>query len=439
MAIIEPRTLKGFRDFLPSSAAVRQRIVATITKTYESFGYLPLETPALEYADVLTGKYGDEGEKLMYRFRDQGGRDVALRYDLTVPLARVIAQYPELPKPFRRYQIAPVWRAENTQKGRFREFTQCDFDIVGASSIVADAEVVQVIAAALTNLGIAKFEVRFNSRKVLNGLLDRAGISQEQWLPSLRALDKWQKIGVDGVREQLSSFLPKEQTDAIMKLLPKEGEAFFTWSKRVSSEMIKSPVGKDGWREVNRLYELLQSTADNPKTFVVDPLLARGLDYYTGTIIEAVLTEKPEFGSVFGGGRYDTLIGQFIGKDLPAVGASAGLDRLVAALEELRALPESRTSTKVLVTLMDESLTDETVKLANALRSNGVAVEIYPEPTRLDKQLKYADKLNIPVAIMYGSQEQEEGMVTVKELATKGQKKVPREQLPETIQRIVLR
>ncbi|MBI3956840.1 MAG: histidine--tRNA ligase [Candidatus Kerfeldbacteria bacterium] len=435
MPTIEPRTLKGFRDFLPQDAIRRQRVIRTIAETYESYGFSPLETPALEYGDVLTGKYGDEGEKLMYRFRDQGGRDVALRYDLTVPLARVVAQYLTLPKPFRRYQIAPVWRAENTQKGRYREFTQCDIDVVGTSSMTADAEIIQVIAAVLTNLGFSKFEVRINNRKLLNGILDTAGVPPEKTLATIRSLDKWLKIGADGVRAELADRLATGVLDRLFELLPQSDEDSAAWTARTEEVLSTSKAGKAGLEELDTVMKILAAAPFQPQIFRLDPLLSRGLDYYTGTVFEATLTDKPEFGSVFGGGRYDKLVGQFIGSDVPAVGASAGIDRILGAMEELGMNISRGSVSDVLVLMMDEAFVFDTAALAGELRAAGIKTEMYDEPVKLDKQLKYADQLGIPFAILYGSREKEQEMVTIKNLAKKKQETVKRPSIVQELKR----
>ena len=433
MATIEPRILKGFRDFLPQAAIRRQNVIRTIVETYERYGFVPLETPAMEYADILTGKYGEEGEKLMYRFWDNGKREVALRYDLTVPLARVVAQYPELPKPFRRYQIAPVWRAENTQKGRYREFTQCDIDTAGTTSMAADAEVAVIMAAVLTNLGFTKFEVRINNRKLLNGILEAAGIPEEKTMAALRGIDKWLKVGAEGVREELSSALSTDQIDKLFGLLPQSDEDFFAWNARTQEVISTTAQGKEGLDEIDQVWGFVQASTFPKDVFRIDVLLARGLDYYTGTVFEATLLDKPEFGSVFGGGRYDKLIGQFIGSDVPAVGASAGVDRILSAMEDLGMSTPRAATADVLVLMMGKNLAKDAWQMTFELRDAGIKTELYYETAKMDKQLKYADKLGIPIAVIYGSQEKEQGMVTIKKLATKEQQKVSRDKLAETI------
>lgn len=437
MTTIEPRILKGFRDFLPQAAIRRQNVIRTIIDTYERYGYVPLETPAIEYADILTGKYGEEGEKLMYQFRDQGSREVALRYDLTVPLARVVAQYPELPKPFRRYQIAPVWRAENTQKGRYREFTQCDIDIAGTTNMAADAEIAVIMATVLLKLGFSRIEVRINNRKLLNGMLEAAGIPEESCLFALRGIDKWLKVGADGVRTELSAKCEAGQIDKLFTLLPQGDETYKAWVARTEEVLSTNAFGKEGLEELDEVMKYVRVSGLPENLFRVDVLLARGLDYYTGTIFEASLLDKPEFGSVYGGGRYDKLIGQFIGADVPAVGASAGVDRILSAMEDLGMATPRASTADVLVLMMEKKLATEAWQLADELRSAGIKTELYYETVKMDKQLKYADKLGVPMAVIYGSQEKEQGMVTVKRLATKEQQKVSRDKLAETIKGMV--
>lgn len=409
-----------------------------VSDVFERFGFMLLETPALEYADVLTGKYGDEGEKLMYRFTDQGDRDVVLRYDLTVPLARVVAQYEnELPKPFRRYQIAPVWRAENTQKGRFREFTQCDADIVGSDSVTADIEIVNVAALVLEELKVGTYTIRVNNRKLLNGVLEAANIKEKDWLPILRSIDKWEKIGVEGVREELEDVLSATQMENFFSLLPKEREEpFDEWSARVTAVIGKEGDGKEGLEEMAALLEGAEAIDAPNGTVVFDMLLARGLDYYTGTIIEATIDGQEEFGSVFGGGRYDNLIKQFIGKDIPAVGISCGFDRLMAAVADNKEFITQPATADALVCYVEDDTVVEASRIANELRAAKINTELWLEPARLEKQLKYADTLGIPLAVLFGANEAKKGSVTVKDLRTKKQIRVKRAELIETIQNL---
>lgn len=408
MSKIEPRTLKGFRDFLPEQQIVRQKFMETIKASYETFGFEPLETPALEYADILTGKYGDEGDKLMYRFKDNGDRDVALRYDLTIPLARVVAQYGEIKKPWKRYQMSPVWRAENTQKGRFREFYQCDADIVGSTNPLADAEILALSADTLRKLGVEDFVIRVNSREIISAFYGKLGFTPERQTSAMRSVDKLDKIGMKGVKEEL-----KENGFSTKEI---EAIGFFI----ESSDSAKDTEGSE------KLCQILEYARKlSPKTeFVVDFSIARGLDYYTGLIFETNLTKAPQFGSVLSGGRYDNLVGMFANKPVPAVGASIGLDRLIAALEELKVVKAEKTTTKALIVNFDESLAPQYLKLASDLRAAGVNTVLYFETSDLKKQLSYADDKGIPFAIMYGPNEAKEGVAIVKDLKKGTQEKV---------------
>jgi histidyl-tRNA synthetase len=398
MSKIEPKTLKGFRDFLPSEQIARARFIETIKASFEVFGFDPLETPALEYAETLTGKYGDEGEKLMYRFRDNGDRDVALRYDLTIPLARVVAQNGDLKKPWRRYQIAPVWRAENTQKGRYREFYQCDADIVGSTNPLADAETLVLAGSTLEKLGVKDFEIRVNDRRLLDAFFDREGIEAGKRVDVLRAIDKVGKIGEAGVSDELErAGIDKGATKKILQAL-------------VSNEI---PAGS----ELEKIIALAREM--NPRLVIkFDFSIARGLDYYTGLIFETVLIAAPSYGSVLSGGRYDNLVGMFANKPVPAVGMSIGLDRLFAALQEMKLVTLVPTNTRVLILNMDDSLQADYLRMVSELRAAGVNTALYYEAGDMKKQLGYASDRGIRYSLIYGTKEKEEGKVVIKDMTT---------------------
>src|SRR3990167_2274958 len=296
--------LKGFRDLGPMEASQREKVLGKIRAVFQRYGFLPMETPALEYKEVLTGKYGAEGDKLLYSFTDQGSREVAMRYDLTVPLARYVASNQDLPMPFKRYQIAPVWRADRPQKGRYREFVQCDIDVVGSASIFADADVIACLNGALLSLGIKDMVVRINNRKFLDGLMRAAGISQKKTADAIRILDKLEKIGEKGVREELAfSGINTKQRQALFEFL---GNSF-----EDTKDFVANFEDIEGAGELAELTEILLDMG--VKNYEVDPTLARGLDYYTGTIFEFVLPDVAEYGSVAGGGRHDNLICKFAG------------------------------------------------------------------------------------------------------------------------------
>lgn len=391
---MKAQTLKGFRDFLPKEARKRQYVIRQLTEVFESYGFEPLETPALEYEEVLLGKYGDEGDKLMYRFEDQGKRKVALRYDQTVPLARVVAQYQnELPTPFKRYQIQPVWRAENTQKGRFREFLQCDADVVGTKSVLSAAEVIAVAAKSLEKLGFKNFKILINDRSIFKNMP----------VSAIRAIDKLKKIG----REKVLQEVPPSVLQAIEQAKPTE--------------------------QLKQIFSSLEQLGVKPLKYEFSPTLARGLDYYTGMIFEIEI-EGYTAGSVCGGGRYDNLIGMFSGKDTPAVGFAFGFDRLMEAMEELGLFPDDLATTKVLVTIFSPELKEKSIKLSSELRSNGIATELYPdEEAKLDKQLKYADQKGIPYAVIIGPDEAKNNTVTLKNLKTGDQKTIPQNEIADVI------
>ncbi len=402
--MIKPQTLKGFRDFLPETAIKRQFVIGKIKEVFERFGFDPLETPALEYAETLLGKYGNEADKLLYLFEDNGGRKVGMRYDQTVPLSRVITQYPELPKPFKRYQIQPVWRAENTQKGRYREFLQCDIDTVGTDSPVADAEVIACTLTTLKELGFMKPQVWINDRRIF----DELGLSKKEII----ILDKLDKIGKGAVIAELRNIGTKDP-EGLWDLI--EGS---TPTKRLAT--IIASLEKQGFIQ----------KAD----FVFTPFLARGLEYYTSTIFEAKIIETTSLLSVAGGGRYDKLIGSFSGRDEPAVGIAFGFDRIMEIMEENNLLPEMKTATQALVTIFSPEQYTNSLEIATKLRIGRINTEVYPEEeTKLDKQLKYADRKGIPYVIIQGPEEIKNGVVKLKTMQTKEQKELTVDQVVEKL------
>ncbi|OGE84385.1 MAG: histidine--tRNA ligase [Candidatus Doudnabacteria bacterium RIFCSPHIGHO2_01_FULL_49_9] len=414
------QTLKGFRDFLPEQALAREEMFKKIRVVFQKYGFLPLETPVLEYKEILAGKYGDEGEKLMYQFRDRGERDVAMRYDLTVPLARVVAQYQnELVMPLKRYQIAPVWRADNTQKGRYREFYQCDVDVVGSDSIIADTEIIACMAESLTALDITDFVIRINNRKILDAILKNSGIPKGKTVDAIRVIDKLEKIGEARVREELALLgIKTKGRQDLFEIL----NAGFEDTNDIEVKLAEY----DGAGELAELVEILLEWGI--KNYQVDLTLARGLDYYTSTIFEIILPDAPQYGSIAGGGRYDKLIGMFSGKDIPAVGGSIGIDRLASALEELELIKYDLVS-DVLVCNLDEELEETYLRVTKDLRAAGLKVDFYYTSDKLDKQLKYADKKNINFAVIIGSDEAAKNEATVKNLMTGKQVKMKQTEL----------
>lgn len=363
------QTLKGFRDFLPQEVKKREYILNTLKKVFESYGFEPLETPSLEYEEILTGKYGQEGDKLMYKFKDLGSRNVALRYDQTVPLARVVAQYQnELPMPFKRYQIQNVWRAENTQKGRYREFLQVDADIVGVYSPLADAEILSLIYQSYSALGL-KIKIIMNDRKQLSGIENKY----------LMSIDKVGKISEEQIIKELES-----------KGMSVE-EAEKTFNK------IKSMPKPDSIGMVESIFKEMGNPED---TLRYVPVLVRGLDYYTGLIFEVLLENQENTLSLGGGGRYDNLIGVFAGREIPAVGFSFGFDRLLEAMEELDLFPKNLGGNNVFVAFSSSDLQQKALDITTKLRNENISAEFYLEDVSLEKQLKYADKKQILYSIV---------------------------------------
>lgn len=400
---INAQTLKGFRDFLPQQMRKRQYVQNKLKAVFESFGFEPLETPALEYEEILLGKYGEEGDKLMYRFTDNGDRKVALRYDQTVPLARVVAEYGsagQLPTPFKRYQIQPVWRAENTQKGRFREFLQCDIDTIGVSSPLVDAEIIVTTSKALDSLGFKNYKIFINDRNLFANLLNREVFSEKTLQTVIRAMDKIKKIGREKVLEEMiGKGIPSEQA---------------TYAIQTIEQM--QPT-----ENLQKIFTFLKEMGIEESKFEFSPTLARGLDYYTGLIFE-IEVEGYEGGSVGGGGRYDNLIGMFTKNSIPAVGMAFGFDRIIDAMEEQNLFPEDLTTTKVLVTIFSKELEQKSIEVSSRLRSNNINCELWLNPeAKLDKQLKYADQKQIPFAIIIGPEEAEKNQVTLKNLKSQSQ------------------
>lgn len=436
MEKITPKILKGFRDFLPEKMIIRESIIKTVKEVYESFGFLPLETPALEYAETLLGKYGEEADVLVYRFKDYGGREVALRYDLTVPLARVIAMYPELLKPFKRYQIAPVWRAEKPQKGRFREFIQCDIDIVGTYSMMADSEIVSVIYKTMKALGLDCFIIQINNRKILDGLIASLQIDRSQSLAIFRILDKFEKIGFEEVKKELlDKGFNKGVVDKLLQFIQIKGS-----NKEILSLLKKmfpdnSGVLK-GAEELELILNYAKASGVSEENLKINLGIVRGLDYYTGSVFETLLLDSPEVGSVFSGGRYDNLIGMFFNKEVPAVGVSLGVDRLFSVMEATKILPTEISTSRVLVTIFDESTKIQSLKIADKLRQSRINTEIYFDKDNLGKQLTYAYKKGTPLVIILGPKELKDKMVIFKDLRTGGQKAIKVSNLIEGIKRI---
>lgn len=412
---IKPELPGGFRDYRPREARMKQWILDTARESFERFGFEPIETSAVQKTEVLTGSESDS-DKIIYRLRPaqrgelikEAGKDEnSLRFDLTVPLARFIATNPDIPKPFKRYEIGRVWRGERQQAGRYREFTQADIDIVGSSSPDADAEVVAVIYTTLKSIGVGEFLIKINDRRVLNDLPKTAGFPEEKLWDALRIADKKDKIGEDGVKRELSAAFDKAVAAKI--------EKFFA-----------------GPLELPEMKTNLDALKIPPAAYRFDRSLVRGLSYYTGPIFEAILTDAPEIGSVFGGGRYDNLVMSFTGQKIPAVGASLGVDRLIAALEKLGRIETPKTTAEVLILNLAPELKSEYMKFARELRGAGINTSLYLGQDSIFKaQLAYAVKKEIPYVIIYGSEEKKKGVVAVKNLQTEKQDEIAKEKIVE--------
>lgn len=441
-----PRILKGFRDITAAHVRAREGMIARIREVYERYGFAPLETPALEYVDVL-GKFLPEADSPsggIFAFRDEDEEWVALRYDLTAPLSRYVAMnFQDLPKPFRRYQVGPVYRVEKPGPGRFREFYQFDFDSVGTSSMIADAEACMIMGDTLEALGIERgqYIVRVNNRKVLNGVLESLGggtaLSQRTALDILRCIDKLDRLGLPGVslllgpgrKDESGAFskglgLRQEQIDRIVEYLAIKTDTRARVCDHLERLVAGSAVGAEGVNELRQIDEALSGGGYGVDRVCFDPTVVRGLEYYTGPVFEAVLTfeivdedgEKRQFGSVFGGGRYDDLVERFTGQKVPATGASIGVDRLLSALLTLGKIPLDASPAKVLVTRLDKDLTAEYQKMVVELRSAGLNAELYVGNQDIKKQFKYASQSGKIVAVVMGSDELAKGEVSIKDL-----------------------
>jgi len=384
----------------------REHLIDIARSVYRSYGFAPIDTPALEYAEVLLGKGGEESDKQVFRFTDQGDRDVAMRFDLTVPLARFAAQYAqELGTPFRRYHIGAVWRGERPARGRFREFMQCDFDTIGTLSNAADIETLFVIHDLLEKIGIERFTIRVNNRRVLNGLLEKCGL-QEHAVGILRALDKLDKVGRDAVAAEMTdkAGIPASAAQQVLDMAQLKGSPAEILQK-LEGMLAGSPTGEQGLQNLRELFAAVDACGWPAGRVNLDVSIARGLDYYTGTIYETFLGDLPEIGSVCSGGRYDNLADLFTAHPLPGVGASLGLDRMLAALEEMGKTQKATTPAPVLITMFDAEHVGQYLQLGRRLRKAGIRVEVYPEPKNIGKQMKYADRKGFRLALIAGGDE----------------------------------
>jgi len=435
--IVKPSTPKGMRDFLPKIKSKRDYVFNIIKEIFKKYGYHPLETSSIEKLEVLTGKYGEEGEKLIFKILKRGTElekvgkeikeytitdfnqitDLALRYDLSIPLSRVVAMYyNELTFPFKRYQIQPVWRADKPQKGRYREFYQCDIDVVGSDSMIADAEIIAITNEILNELKFKKFTIKINNRKILNGIIEYCGIDKTQSSEVLISLDKLDKIGKDGVKEDLKKRGIEDKY--ISKLIPLLELKSENPLNEIANVLKNSAAGIEGVTELKLLLKYLKDFDMPSENFEIDLFLARGLDYYTGPIYESVVKE-PKIGSLTGGGRYDKLIGMFLGKDIPATGTTIGIERIIDVMDELNMFADTGENSKILVTTFSEEHIDKTIEITNKLRNKGIRTELYlNHRDKIKKQFKYANNYNIPYVIVLGPEEIKKSELSVKNMDT---------------------
>lgn len=434
---VAPKVLKGFRDYPPEEEIARQILIEKARTVFERYGYLPLQTASLEFAESLLGPhYTIENLRELFGFEGPENVDMALRYEFTLSLARYVAGNPHLPLPFRRYQYGNVWRVDKPGPGRFREFTQFDFDIVGSSLMLADAEVIAVMVDVLDYLGIDNFVVRYSDRKLINGLSSYAGIPPEKATDVFRVIDKLEKQGKEAVILELGEGRTDKSGDEIPGLYLSDKQIdlltdFLDLAMSDSDDILSDAekllghidVSREGIDELMRIQEYLRQMDVSPSKAKIDITIVRGLAYYTGPVYETTLKDLPDYGSVFAGGRYDNLVGRFSGKSIPATGSSFGVDRMLAALKALNAIEAKKSTTEVLVTTMDKSRTEDYIRIVDKIRISGMNAELYMgETSNINKQLKYADRVGIPVAVIAGSKEFESGTITVKDLRAGSEK-----------------
>lgn len=428
---IKPQVLKGFRDYKLEEQFAREKLIQEVVEIVRMMGFQPLQTPSLELAEVLLGKNpSKEQTSELFEFLGPDELQMALRYEFTVSMARFVASNPDMALPFRRYQYGNVWRVDKPGPGKFREFMQFDIDIVGTTNLLADAEIIATMTKVFDRLGIRNYQVRYSSRKIMNGLIKFAGIPDEQAMDVMRVVDKLGKQGKSAVIEELGAGRIDKSGDKIRGLNLKEKQILeiakfldmaqapsddtLADAEKLLGDIIESKEGISDLRLIQNYLSLMN--IDSSKT-PIDLTVVRGLGYYTGPVFETVLTDLPEYGAVFSGGRYDNLVSRFIGQQIPGVGTSMGVDRLLAAMIALKALKMETSVSKVLVTVMDKEKLPQYLEMLNEIREAGIPAEIYVGDSKnITKQIKYADKVGIPFAVIAGSDEFAKGQVTIKNL-----------------------
>ena len=430
---VKPRTLKGFQDLLPEDLIHRKELIRRIETIFENYGFVPLETPALEHLDVLMGTGGEETNKDLFRLESPEGEDISLRFDLTVPFSRLLAQYPDkLKVPVRRYAIGEVWRADKPGPGRFRQFTQFDIDAAGADSVAVDGEIISIMCEVMQATGAPSFRVLINNRKLIDALLIGAGIEDlNKQKHVLRVVDKLQKVGIDCIREELGEGridksgdpIPGVHLDAsaiekIIEFISTRGTSRANVVDNLEAILPDSEHTSEAIAEMRELADVLDALGVDEDHAWFSPSLTRGLDYYTGPVFETVIPKAPKFGSVMGGGRYNGLVGRFLDRDIPSTGMSVGLDRLMAALTKLKVVTPVKSTVQALIVSLGIPAT-EALSLASELRAAGINTEAYfSKKMKMKDQLAHADRLEIPVAIIVGEDELAKGEVAIKDLIT---------------------
>lgn len=430
---VEPRTLKGFQDLLPEDLIHRKAVVRTIETVFEKYGFVPLDTPALEHLDVLLGTGGEATNKELFRLKSPEEEAIALRFDLTVPFARLLAQYPDkLKVPVRRYAIGPVWRADKPGPGRYRQFTQFDIDVAGAATVAVDAEIIAIMCEVMTAIGAPTFQVLVNDRNLIDALLQDCGIQEEaRQKHVLRVIDKLQKMGIEDIRLELAEgridesgdpipgvHLDEATIEKITQFIGVKADTRAQVVDALAEALPATEAAREAVQEMRELAEALEALDVPQDQAIFDPSLARGLDYYTGPVFETVIPGAPQFGSVMGGGRYNRLVERFLDRPVPATGMSVGLDRLMAALAHLGVVAPQRTTVQVLVVSLGNVPEVETLRAAAELRAAGIRTEAYfAKRMRMKDQLSHADRNNIPLALILGEDEIAQGEVAIKDLA----------------------
>lgn len=433
MAKIDVRIPKGFRDLPPEQMVLREELLQIMKKIFWKYGFQPLETPSLEYFEILKGKMGEEAENLLYNFTDRGDRELGMIYDLTVPLSRYVAMTHQLITPFKRYQIQRVWRAEKPQKGRYREFYQCDVDIVGEKGMMADGEIVTMLNEVFEAIGFSKFTININNRKILAGIVEYAGLDADSMVAVCRSIDKMDKIGRDGVIGELAkNGFSQDVIDKIFEVLDCSGDTSEKIAQ-IEEKLGDIDIASEGIAELKQLFGYIGELGVPDERYEFNLYLSRGLDYYTGPIFETVLTEIPDFGSISGGGRYDNLIGLFRKHPLPAVGTSFGFDRILAAMEALKMFRERKSRTEVLIVPFNKGMIHPGLSLTAMLRDADINAEIYFKPGKLRRQLGYASDRNIPIALILGPDEWEKKEVSLKNMVKEEQVQIPLDEIVERV------